>query len=114
MAPHWASEQPEQASSRRFDRAAALLAGDLDDGLNLCFECCDRHARLGQILLLLGELEEAERELLESKRLDPLETSVRYNLGRLYENTGREESARPNRSLPVTPLARFSADHTDS
>jgi len=50
-------------------------------------------ARLGQVYLLKGDVEHAERALVASRDIDASDPGVRYNLGRLYEKQARDEDA---------------------
>ncbi len=42
----------ECATGFRSENLAALLSGDLSRGLNICYECCDRHAEPDRVALL--------------------------------------------------------------
>ena len=45
---------PDYAAFRsafRIEDLAAQLSGDLQTGLNACYECCDRHAATGKVAL---------------------------------------------------------------
>ena len=38
-------------SEFRADDMAAMLSGDLETGVNVCLECCDRHAQSDRVAL---------------------------------------------------------------
>lgn len=50
-------------------------------------------ARLGQVYLLKADPEDAERALVRARDLDPLDSGVHYNLGKLYELAARDADA---------------------
>ena len=51
------------------------------------------NVRLAQMALQLDDMALAEKALVAARKIDPQEASVRYNLGRVYEKLGQDESA---------------------
>jgi len=91
----------EKDAGARFELAQVLVGlGDLDQAekqlqaaILLNRDTPGVWARLAQIYLLKGDMEHAEMSLVEARNRDPKEPSVRYNLGRLFEQEGREEES---------------------
>ena len=83
-----------------FDPAqiAGLLSGNLDEGLNACFECCDRHANSGKIALR-WEGENGESE--EYSFADLKDHSAR--LASFFQQQGVRPGDRIACLLPRTP-----------
>ena len=83
-----------------FDPAqvTALLAGNPDDGLNVCFECCDAHADSGEVALV-WEGENGESETYSFADLK--DHSAR--LASFFQQQGVEPGDRIACLLPRTP-----------
>jgi Flp pilus assembly protein TadD len=54
---------------------------------------------LGRILLQLGQIDRAIKELEEGARLAPTSPEMHYALGRAYRRAGREEDAKRETAL---------------